>query len=320
MSVFISKLKEQGYLDTISIAIGQVGSRKLGLADDYGSQDWRLFAPNLTIYGFDADQDACDVANANLAARNINWQEFHIPLALGKNQEEKTLYVTNQPMCSSLYPPNHEFIRRFAGMMELSGLSFSVEIETTTLDDFCQAEGVSEIDFLQIDVQGADLDVLQGAETLLSHSGLAIQIEVEFSPLYENQPLFADVDQYLRVRDFSLFGLELSQWNRSVVTYDLGIGRRQLLWADAFYLRDLVNPKAKFTKTPLTLFKLACIADILNFSDYALELFIYVMQNTLEQRFNCAECLISCLEEQAAIKQFDPQKLPAVNILRELAR
>lgn len=320
MSVFVSKLKEHGYLDTISITIGQVGSRKLNLADDYGSQDWQLFAPNLVIYGFDADQDACDAANADLASRNINWKECHIPLALGKQKENRELYVTQHPMCSSLYRPNHEFLSRFSGMMELSGLSFSVEIETTSLDEFCQAEGVTDIDFLQIDVQGADLDVLMGAKQLLSYSGLAIQIEVEFSPLYENQPLFADVDKYLRDQDFSLFGLDSSHWNRSVVTYDVSIGKRQILWADAFYLRDLINPKVKSPKTPLSLFKLACIADILNFSDYALEVFIFIMHHTSARQFNCAECLISSLEEQATLRQSDLQKLPAINILRELAR
>lgn len=164
MPLFLPKLKASGHLDQIVITIFNVGSRKIEAEqDNYGDATWGIFAPNLSIYGFDADADACEEANAELETRQINWQEKHIPLGLSNTTGESTLYVTKAPMCSSLYQPNEDYLKRFAGLLELAGVDFTIEIETTTLDDFCQQEGIKEVDFLQIDVQGAELLVLEGA-------------------------------------------------------------------------------------------------------------------------------------------------------------
>jgi len=113
MPLFTPSLKQSGHLDQISITVCNVGSRKLSTQDDYGSSGWQIFAPNLTILGVDADGDACEEANEELVRRNINWQEKHLAIALAKSKGEKTLYVTKHPMCSSLYPPNEDFLNRF---------------------------------------------------------------------------------------------------------------------------------------------------------------------------------------------------------------
>ena len=134
MSIFSQNLKNKGYLENLHFTVLNVGSRKLGVQDDYGTKGWGIFAPNLTIYGFDADADACAAANAELEQRGINWQEYHIPLALSDVIGEKELYVTKAPMCSSLYAPNEEYLARFVGLPELVNLDFSVQIETTTHD------------------------------------------------------------------------------------------------------------------------------------------------------------------------------------------
>ncbi len=176
MSVFLPSLKKSGHLDGIHMTICNVGSRKLDTQDDYASKGWGIFAPRLTIYGFDADSDACDRANADLEARQVNWTERHIPLALGNSVGESTLYVTKHPMCSSLYPPNEPYLARFAGISELMNLDFTVDMEITTLDAFCQSEGINEIDFLQTDVQGADIQILEGAAGILERSILAVQV------------------------------------------------------------------------------------------------------------------------------------------------
>lgn len=272
MSVFLPILKQKGYLDSIHITVCNVGSRKVNQHDDYGTKGWEIFAPNLTIYGFDADADACEAANADLAQRQVNWTEKHIPLALSHSVGEATLYVTHNPMCSSLYEPNEPFLSRFKDLVEFAGLDFTLEIETTTLDEFCQRASVETIDFLQVDVQGADLQVLEGASHILK-TVLGVQIEVEFVPLYVNQPLFADVDAYLRTRDFSLFDLHTARRSRSHSPIVSASHPGQLLWGDAFYFCDLLQPiEMHHAKTPQQIFKLACIADILDFPDYTLEL------------------------------------------------
>ena len=321
MSFFVSSLKKSGHLDAIHMTICNVGSRKLAREDDYGSGEWGIFAPNLTIYGFDADADACDQANADIEARQVNWTEKHIPLALGSAAREATLYVTKNPMCSSLYPPSESYVQRFHQLIEVMELDFTVEIETTTLDIFCTDEKLEKIDFLQVDVQGADLQVLEGAARMLERSILAITTEVEFCELYINQPLFSDIDTYLRKQGFTLFNMSYGSRDRrcSPITSKNRYG--QLLWGDAIYLRDLIKEDASIhLKTPDEILKLACIADILDFPDYALELLQYLtLKYGNEPKYNCANNIIESLAQVPELVQKGLGSLPVVAKVRDYA-
>ncbi len=284
MTIFLQTLKAQHFLDNIHITIAQIGSRKLSGADDYSSQSWGIFAPNLTIYGFEADADECKRMNQNLKERNIRHQEKHIPIALSNTQGKSQLYVTKEKMCSSLYEPNHSYVSRFPNFLpEFLTLDYVSEIETTTLDSFCASELIDTIDFLQVDVQGAELNIFQGAQQIIKNSTLAIQTEVEFAPIYKNQPLFADVDNHLRQQGFFLQGfkgLHCISKKSFPVEIKAGIPQYlsgQLLWSDAFYFQDLLSQPSSVS--PEKLLKQACIADILYFPDYALELLEYLTVN-----------------------------------------
>ncbi|MBE9010390.1 FkbM family methyltransferase [Pseudanabaenaceae cyanobacterium LEGE 13415] len=279
MSLFVPSLKARGHLENVHITVGIVGSRKILQDDDYGSKGWSALGQHLTIYGFDADEEACEAANAELETRKVAWQEKHIPLALASQVGEATLYVTGHPACSSLYPPNESLISRFNGFEHSMKPAFSIELETTTIDQFCMNENV-EFDFLQVDVQGADLDVLKGARAALESCLLGVQVEVEFIPLYHQQPLFTDIDLFLRDYGLTLFDLVTDNpWcrvTRSCSPIRSATRAGQLTWADACYLRDPLQHQANSTQTPAQILKLACLADVLEFPDYALELLCYV--------------------------------------------
>lgn len=319
MSFFLPNLKLNGHLDQVSMTICNVGSRKLSNTNDYGSQDWGIFGPNLTIYGFDADEDACNSANTNIEDRKVEWHEEHFPVVLSNIVGEATLYVTHDPMCSSLYPPNESFLKRFEGMLELSGLDFTIDLETTTLDSVFQTENLNSIDFLQIDVQGADLQVLEGATRLLDQGILAIQVEVEFSHLYVNQPLFSDVDAFARKHGFTLFDLDIARWSRSRICSPSRPG--QILWGDAFYLRDPLHENCSSAfKQPAIVLKLACIADILGLTDYALELlgFLTLEYGSHDSRYNVANSLVESLRQIPELTQAGLELLPIVSKIQHL--
>lgn len=322
MSVFIKSLKEKGQLDQVHMTICNVGSRKLSSEDDYGAGAWNLFAPNLTIYGFDADADACEAAEADLELKQINWTEKHIPLALGKSVEETTLYVTKHPMCSSLYPPNEPYNARFTNLPQLCNLDFTIDIETSTLDAFCAAEGINTIDFLQIDVQGAELQVLKGASEILNRGVLGIQAEVEFSHLYVNQPLFADVDVYLRGHGFTLFDLTTAYRLRARSPIASTQRPGQLLWGDAYYLQDPIRENANFQiKEPNKILKLACVADVLGFPDYALELLEYLtLEYGVNPEYNFAEAIVESLSNFPQLVELGLDSLPVVANIRSFLK
>ncbi|MEB3881822.1 FkbM family methyltransferase [Lyngbya sp. CCY1209] len=322
MSFFLPTLKQWGFLDSIQITLCIVGSRKIdefaGL--DYDRQGWEIFAPNLTIYGFDADPEACDRRNAELVAKNIGWTEKHIPFALWDRCGKAPLYVTKHPGCCSLYPPNDVAIERLFEYRDRHKLMSVAEVETTTLDDFFGSLE-TPIDFMQLDVQGAELNVLKGGDNHILPHLLGIVAEVNFIELYKNQPLFADVDSYLRDRDFTLFDIG-QKWcdRRRGITLISRQHKGQFVWTDGYYFRDLIRPDQNHhLKTPERILKLACLADLLQFYDYALELLGYLTERygAGDRNYNFADCIIQILEQNPDAVKHGITALPFITELRK---
>jgi FkbM family methyltransferase len=93
-----------------------------------------------------------------------------VPCALGEDPAEMDLYLVDgfQDWCNSLRPPEvDEPIR-------------TVRVSVRRLDDVLAELGVSKVDFIKLDVEGAELSVLHGAMKLLqSESRPAILAEVQ---------------------------------------------------------------------------------------------------------------------------------------------
>jgi hypothetical protein len=98
------------------------------------------------------------------------------------------------------------------------------------------------MDLLKIDVQGAESQVFEGAAARLRDC-LMVWTEVEFVPLYRDQPLFGDVDRQLRSHGLEFHSFvgtgqrHLAGW--AGVPFPRRGGRQQMLWADAVYLPAL---------------------------------------------------------------------------------
>jgi hypothetical protein len=112
-------------------------------------------------------------------------------------------------------------------------------IETHRLDDI---EAVRGTDFLKLDVQGAELDVIQGAPSLLLDV-LVVETEVEFVPLYQGQPLFAEVDQALRAAGFMFHHFTYLQGRtfRPFVAKNPQNFNGQQIWSDAVYVKSFLD-------------------------------------------------------------------------------
>lgn len=209
---------------------------------------WAQLAPAARLIGFDADEEECerlrerhrDLANVTFAA-----------VALSDREGEATLHVAQEPASSSLLEPDADVIGRRRGMETMREVGRS-PIATTTLEAWARGAGVERVDALKLDVQGAELAVLQGAGALLEHVRV-VDLEVEFNPIYRGQPLFGDIDGFLRERGFALWRLgELTHYALPEAgragtvserqTFGDGalrhwVGGGQLVWGRARYVR-----------------------------------------------------------------------------------
>jgi len=200
-----------------------------------------------TLLGFEPQVDECAKCNANSGPGH-----HYLPEALGDGAR-RPFYRCSFAPTSSLYRPNHALVDQFNGLGELMKVAETMEIQTKKLDDIEEAR---DADFLKLDVQGAELMILQHAKKILEGVSL-VQTEVSFLPLYEDQPLFADVDHFLREQGFVFhmiegFGSRLLKPARD--TNNPYAGLNQLLWADVVYIRpfDSISPK---NTTPEALLK-----------------------------------------------------------------
>src|SRR5258708_1942394 len=162
---------------------------------------------------------------------------------------------------SSLLEPNQAFLSQFVALPQMCEIVSEEPVNTTRLDDLPE---VRDCDFLKIDVQGGELGVLRGATRTLEGT-VVVHSEVEFAPIYKDQPLFSDVDQFLRARGFELIDVVKPGY----AAYDdlpRPIATSRLMWADAVYFK---SPESLSTCGPKKLMRAAYIAHV-NYGMYDL--------------------------------------------------
>ncbi|MCU0228234.1 MAG: FkbM family methyltransferase [Bryobacterales bacterium] len=188
--------------------------------------------PQTLLFGFEPQPIECARLNASATA---NTRFF--PVALGDGQTH-TFHVGRMEATSSLFAPNLKLARQFRALAELMEVTRSSTIETTRLDDLAE---IPPLHYMKLDVQGAELMILQNGLRQLA-STVMIHLEVEFVPLYQGQPLFGDVDCFLRGQGFQ-FHRFVSVSGRTAPPFLMNQGpyeaMSQQLWADVLYIRDM---------------------------------------------------------------------------------
>lgn len=154
-----------------------------------------------------------------------------LPRAVGDGAPAR-FHRTRFPAASSLRQPDQEFLKVFHALPEMLTVEDTVVIDTARLDDVAEIDGC---DLLKLDVQGGELDVLRHATRLLQDTVMVVT-EVEFAPLYKGQPLFADVDVFLRGCGFELHDF-LTLGNGAYRAGPFGDHKGRLIWADAVYVK-----------------------------------------------------------------------------------
>ena len=76
-----------------------------------------------------------------------------------------------------------------------------IKVEASTLDSWAKKNIIGSIDIAWIDVQGAELQLFQGADEVLSKTKV-ILTEVGLKPYYEGHGMKSDIDAYLTSRGF----------------------------------------------------------------------------------------------------------------------
>lgn len=155
-------------------------------------------------------------------------------LAIGDGKPA-TMHICTYEGWASLLRPSETALNTFPSFREQALVIDEGPIETHQLDCL----NLAPIDFLKVDAQGSELAVLEGARTALKQAA-AVQIEVPFVGLYENQPPFWAIDRELHAQGFLLHAfVGIKRW--PIANLMTANAPNQLLEADAIYVRDYVH-------------------------------------------------------------------------------
>lgn len=258
-----------------------LGSEKLFVADVGATggpeERWKKWMPHCHFYTFDPDP------------RAKGWSSASTNFSLGLWSEPcvKKLHLMKYPQASSLFEINHEALDCFLN----APLHNQVGSETIQLDTIDRLLNNSPIDFLKIDAEGAELEILKGGLQSIREKCLGIQLEVAFCQRHKGAPLFSDLDPLLRDNHFQLFQLQREHWIRKNNLFSLD-SSYQLIWGNALYLLS----KQAFLKR----LEASSSREIL-LAKYALILLAYRLYDYLYEL--CEEPLVANLSTAYRLKQ-----------------
>jgi FkbM family methyltransferase len=248
------------------LVLVDVGARG-GLRDN-----WAAARRNLRVLGFEPDQREFDQLAATARMRDTT---AYFGVAVHNRPGPIRLNVARDRGLSSIFAPNREFIDAFPDATRFDTIDVQ-EVEADTLDNLLRARAIHDVDFLKVDTQGSELFVLEGAGNALVSTVTGVEVEVEFTEVYQGQPLFADVDAFLRKLGYLLFDLRPCYWKRAAGRA-IGGPHGQIIWADALYLKAM--PALRATVSVLApddqkskVLRALSIALLYGYYDYALEI------------------------------------------------
>lgn len=234
-----------------------------------GSLDrpWSLMpSRSLLVVGFEPDEAECKRLNQEAAIGRC-----YIPAAIWSKAGQVPFHLAKIRTCSSVYPPNTNLLSPFDQQhTDCRQTDKIISFPAITLDAALAEQKIS-CDFLKIDTQGAEYDILEGGELSLQRDVLAVLVETWSFEVHQGQKFTSDVMSLMRANGFNLFDVGIAAaWKRKTASKYKVEGKRQVIGFDLLFLKNVDQlvtqslPISKFTK-------LSAIAEIFGFPDYALE-------------------------------------------------
>ena len=161
--------------------------------------DWSVYRQDMALVTFDADPKAILNAESISPWRNVSVYNC----AVSGKDGSSILHLTASPTLSSMQQPiasagamNHPLGRCDYLLQEGLEIKEDVEVLTRSVDSLC-SEGLAAPNWLTIDTQGHEMEILLGAQVALSDSVMGLTVEVSLVEIYDQTPGFSDIHDFM---------------------------------------------------------------------------------------------------------------------------
>ncbi len=189
---------------------------------------------HLTV--FDGDKRQIEKLKKIYGSENVTVFEHF----LFDGKEHEVYFCSPASGMTSIFKPNIKALEFFNGFNNFGKVERKEKILTKKLDSIKKLESP---DFLKMDVQGAELKIIQNGKKTLKNC-LAFQLEVSYFPLYEKQPTFGEIDLQMRKLGYvpHCF-LAVKRWSitPTIFNNNFRVPGNQLLESDIVYVKDPIH-------------------------------------------------------------------------------
>ena len=287
------------------------------------SNIWNIYEPYLKAYGIDPVIAECENLNRNKTSENINYY----PALIGLEDEHKDYQSVKDATSKMPNPWNDLSVKLALDILDskikdqnkLSILNnwheqkLISDDKKITLNKFVNNERINAIDFIKIDIDSNDFEVLMSLGDLpFKYSICGFALEVNFyggTNSYEHT--FHNTNLLMKKLGYQLFDLSIRKYSLSCLPfpfeYDIPaqttMGRPYQ--GDAIYLLDPVNLKnadknsIDITSDPIKLLKLVCLFENFGLYDHSAKILID-FRDVLENFVSTSELL------NILVKQMNP--------------
>lgn len=180
-----------------------------GTYDGTDTMELAALLPNAKIYTFEPVPELFSRSVERFKQFNYKINSYNY--ALSDRIGSSTMYLSEEEsnpdivsMSSSLLVPKEHLVYSPTTLFKKNIL-----VRTTTIDNWARENNIPVIDFLKLDIQGNELNVLKASLNILS-TVKAVLMEVEFIEAYEGQFLFGDIKDWMEQQGFKLDCLYLN--------------------------------------------------------------------------------------------------------------
>ena len=249
----------------------------VGAANGFG-QHLKIFDDQAVFIGFEPHEESFEKLNTKGGVRYYN-------VALGKTSEIKRFYVAKWPYASSSFKVNEGFYKRFPNLPYHETIE-EIEQNVISLDEFADQNNISEIDFIKLDTEGTELEILQGGYNLLKGL-LGVDVEVAFQQYHLDRPVFRDIDLYMNKHQFTLYDLDCYRHARRTLPslkqpIVMPSEHGQVMWGQALYMKDLAGNRNNAHLVSVSkILKVACFFEIFEHYDSAIEIMLWALHHRI---------------------------------------